>query len=211
MPAIGCWRRSGVSRQRSCAGRSRLPGGRRRVRRHPPEFGCRDRPGGRSSDARGGTARWRPECAHRAFSLSVGVSAFPIRAVTPASCTDTPTRPSTGASVTAGPPWSPTTRATTARPAAERPIAELAADVATVLAKRALRPVYQPDLLAGDRPAGRLRGPRPTDGRGAIRRRWLALRRGRGGGPDGRARPALPGASRSPPGRSTCRKTRTSA
>ena len=52
--------------------------------------------------------------------------------------------------------------------ATERPTAELAADVAAVLAQSGAPSGLPADLLDGGRPAGRLRGSRPADGRRAV-------------------------------------------
>ena len=154
----------------------------------------RDRAGGRPPDPRRGAsaAATRPRRSS-AFSVSVGVSAYPdAQRREPATSTATPTRRSTGASATAG-------RAVVAFD----PIRHGAASRGP-LGRRAVRRDRQrprdprpaaglpADLLDDDRPAGRLRGPRPARRRGAVRRRQLALRRRRGRRPDRRARPRLP-------------------
>ena len=52
--------------------------------------------------------------------------------------------------------------------ATERPTAELAADIASVLAHRGAPSGLPAHLLDGGRPAGRVRGSRPADGRRAV-------------------------------------------
>ena len=127
------------------------------------------------------------------FSLSVGVSAFPDPSSDTRSCTGTLTRPSTGASVTVGPPWSPSTPATMARPRSNGrkrnspPMSRRSSPSAPCARSTSRSSRWRRGCPSASRASSR-----PTDG-SAVRRRGLPLRRGRGGKPDGRARPALPG------------------
>ena len=194
-PAIDSWRRSVRSQHRSCVAAIAPTGSAATSSRSSSPIRTSI-----SGSKSGGECSRRhcavgTERAHQTFSLSVGVSAFPTRAATPASCTATRTPPCIGASATVGLPWSPSTRATTARPRPNGRRPNSPPTSRRVLAKRALRPVYQPIFSLETRTARRLRGPRQADGMQRRSTTRLSLRRRRGGRPDGRARPALPGGS----------------
>ena len=76
-----------------------------------------------------------------------------------------------------------------AGPASDAPaIEQTAVGVAEVIARRLLRPVYQPIVDLQDRPGGRVRGPHPADAGLRLRQPGRAVHRRRAGRSDGRAR-----------------------